>query len=155
MDIRAATRDETETIVDLWVDLASDQRAYGSHLLAEDNRWHIHESIVQRILSESVLVATVDDAIVGFVMFTAQKGRYKQDVVQGVIENIYVRPDHRRAGIGSTLLSAAETQLRADGVERISLEVMAANEAARQFYRAYGYHPHRVGLEKSVENDTL
>lgn len=155
VEIRPATRAETDAIVELWVDLANDQRSYGSHLLAEDNRLRIRESIVQRILGETVLVASVDETIAGFVMFTVQQGRYRQDVTQGVIENIYVRPEHRRTGIGSGLLSRAEAQLHREGVERISLEVMADNEAARRFYRTYGYAPHRIELEKSVENDTL
>jgi ribosomal protein S18 acetylase RimI-like enzyme len=155
VEIRTATTGETDAVVDLWVDLASDQRAHGSHLLPAANRTNIRESIAGRIVGESVLVATVDEEIVGFVMFTVRQGRYRQDVRQGSIENIYVRPGHRGRGIGSALLSAAEGRLADDGVDTVTLEMMASNEDARRFYRRHGYTDHRVELEKSVENDTL
>ena len=155
MEIRTATTAETDTVVDLWVDLAGDQRTHRSHLLAEANRAAIRESIANRVFSERVLVATVEETIAGFVAFTVKSGRYRQDVSQGSIENLYVRPAHRGAGIGSALLSAAEDRLAAEGVDNVGLEVMADNEAARRFYRRHGYRAHRVELEKSVENDTL
>ncbi|MFC7019006.1 MULTISPECIES: GNAT family N-acetyltransferase [Haloarcula] len=155
MEIRTATTGESETVVDMWVELASDQRAHGSHLLAAANRRTIRESIAGRIFDESVLVATVDEDIVGFVMFTVRQGRYRQDVTQGSIENIYVRPGNRGRGIGSALLSAAEGRLADDDVDTVTLEMMASNEGARRFYQRHGYTDHRVELEKSVENDTL
>lgn len=144
-----------DTIIELWVELAEDQRAHGSHLLGDRNRTAVREAIVQRVVAENVLVARTDGTLIGFVMVTVDNGHYEQDETRGLIENIYVRPAYRNQGIGSKLLDAAEETLRAAGADIFALEAMANNEDARQFYRSHGYAPHRVELEKPTENDTL
>jgi ribosomal protein S18 acetylase RimI-like enzyme len=141
-------------IADLWVELAREQRAFGSHLHAESNRATIREAIVRHIISGGVLVARDDDEIVGFVMFGPESERYEQDVSRGIIRNIVVRPDHRNEGIGVELLSEAESALRDAEFDVVSLSALADNEAARRFYAREGYEPHRVELEKPLESDT-
>ena len=147
--------DDVDAIVDLWVRLAESQRAHGSHLFGDRNRTAVRESIVQRVVADNVRTARIDGRIVGFVMVTIDSGRYEQDETRGLIENIFVEPAYRDQGIGSELLDVAERVLRRAGADRLALEAMADNESARQFYRAHGYAPHRVELEKPTENDTL
>jgi ribosomal protein S18 acetylase RimI-like enzyme len=146
--------DDADVVADLWVELARDQRTYDSYLLAGPNRQTIRESIVQRIVAEDLLVAERAGPVVGFVMFTVERGRYEQDGTTGVVENLYVDPDTRREGIGTDLLAAAERRLDEAGATRITLEAMADNDAARAFYAEHGYTPHRVELAKSTESDT-
>ncbi|AUG48833.1 GNAT family N-acetyltransferase [Haloarcula taiwanensis] len=147
--------DDVDTIVDLWVRLAESQRAHGSHLFGDRNRTAVRETVVQRIVAENVCIARIDRHVVGFVMVTIDSGRYEQDKTRGIIENIFVEPVHRNRGIGSELLDTAEELLRQAGADILALEAMADNESARQLYRAHGYTPHRIELEKPTENDTL
>jgi ribosomal protein S18 acetylase RimI-like enzyme len=151
--ISTARSDESEVLATLWVDLADDQRGYGSHLLSEKNRQQIRETIVRHIVSNTLFVAR-DDGIVGFVMFTMETAGYRQDRTRGIIENIYIDPEYRDHGLGTRLLNTAESELVERGADTIALEVLADNEAARRFYRRHGYDPHRVELEKPVESDT-
>jgi len=60
------------------------------------------------------------------------------------ILDIGVVPACRRAGLGATLLAAAEHAARASGATRITLEVATDNAAARALYAAAGYA--RAGL---------
>lgn len=161
--VEPATRDDVETLVDAWVALASDQHAHGSHLLAEENRATVREHVTHHVVGDRILVArekpaggggTDVDDVVGFVQFSTEVGTYRMDVDRGVVETLYVEPEHRDQGVGSRLLERAERALAADGITTVSLEVMAENEAARRFYEDNGYHLHRVGLEKALENDT-
>ncbi|MGB9954111.1 MULTISPECIES: N-acetyltransferase [unclassified Haloarcula] len=155
MEIATASMDDVDTIVDLWVRLAESQRAHGSHLFGDRNRTAVRETVVQRIVAENVCIARIDRHVVGFVMVTIDSGRYEQDKTRGIIENIFVEPVHRNRGIGSELLDTAEELLRQAGADILALEAMADNESARQLYRAHGYTPHRIELEKPTENDTL
>jgi ribosomal protein S18 acetylase RimI-like enzyme len=141
-------------VADLWVELAREQRAFGSHLRAAQNRATIREAIVRDIIAGGLLVAREDDAIVGFVMFGPEAERFEQDVSRGVVRNIVVRPDYRNAGIGADLLAAAEAELAAAGFDVVSLSALADNEAARRFYAREGYEPHRIDLEKPLESDS-
>jgi ribosomal protein S18 acetylase RimI-like enzyme len=152
--IGRATLGDLDRLVDQWVDLARDQRAYGSHLAGEDNRTPVRESLAHHVVTDGVRVARVDDAIVGFVTFGLERGEYEQTVTRGVVHNLFVAPAARGRGLGSALLAAAESELIDGGADVVSLEAMARNEGARRFYERHGYDVHRVELEKRVRNDT-
>jgi ribosomal protein S18 acetylase RimI-like enzyme len=147
MEIHVPDTDAADSLVDLWLALASDQRAHGSRLLVDENAQKIRKSILYHIVNDSLLVAVEDD-IVGFVMFSIEDGGYEQDRRRGLIENLYVRPERRNDGVGSALIDAAESRLRDRGVEAIALEVLVGNERAREFYSDHGYDAHRLELEK-------
>jgi len=151
--IEPADTDEADVLAELWVELAGDQRRYGSHLRSGANRIAIHETMLQHAATDTVFVARRDDAIVGFVTFGVDSGRYRQDTTRGTVHNIYVEKRARGAGIGSALLAAAEDGLASMGVETVSLEAMAENDAARSFYSDRGYSPHRIELEKPINDD--
>lgn len=153
MEIRVADSSMADTLADLWVRLAGEQRVHGSHLLPEANRSTIREAILRHVVSDSVLVATNGD-IHGFVMLTIERPGMDQDVTRGVVENVYVRPSRRNEGIGEALLAAAEERLRDRGAAVVALEVLADNEAARRLYERRGYEPHRIELERRWESDT-
>lgn len=144
-----------DDIADLWVDLAKDQRQHGSNLLPEPNRTRVHETMLKHVVTNTALVARRGDDVVGFVTFGPESERFQQDVTRGIVHNIYVQEDYRGEGIGTALLSTAEETLVDRGVDTLSLQAMAANEAARSFYRRHGYEPHRVEFEKSAESDSL
>ena len=151
MDIGVPATEATDRLVDLWVQLAESQRKHGTHIQAADNRAQIRESIVRHLVSDR-LFAAQDDGIIGFVMFRIESESYEQDGRRGIVENLFVRAERRGEGIGAALLTAAERELTAQGVDVVALEVMADNDTARQFYRKQGYEPHRIELEKSVED---
>jgi ribosomal protein S18 acetylase RimI-like enzyme len=152
VSVEAATSADIDRVADLWVELARDQRAHGSHLRADENRPHIRDAVARHIIEESLFVAR-DEGMVGFVMFELQSGVYEQSATRGIVQNVYVKPERRSEGIGSELLHAAEAALAERGAEVLALEVLATNEDARRLYRKRGYEPYRIELEKSVEND--
>ncbi|WP_335999182.1 GNAT family N-acetyltransferase [Halorientalis halophila] len=162
MRIERPDVDAADALADLWVDLAAEQRAVGSHLRADANRDSIGENVRRAIVSDGlyVAVAAEDDDyeaeagdVLGFVMFSASEELLATTATRGTVENLYVRPPYRGSGIGSELLAAAEADLAERGVDAVKLEVLADNEAARRFYRRHGYDPHRLQLEKPVESD--
>jgi ribosomal protein S18 acetylase RimI-like enzyme len=163
IDIVRPETTDAEAIVECWLDLATEQREFGSDLAVEDNREAIHATVLTHIVAEEALIArvTAEDAgshptpeIVGFVTFEAETGRYEETVERGIVHNLYVKPVYRDAGVGSRLLDRAEAALADRGVDVVTLDAMAANEAARRFYERAAYEPHRVTLRKSLENDT-
>lgn len=164
MEIDSPDRSEADVLADLWVALARGQQGHGSHLAAESNYTPIRESINQHIVTGGLLVARADVSarrtdselytdIVGFVMFSSQSGRYEETAPAGLIENLYVVPERRGDGIGSSLLGAAEESLDEQGIEIITLDVMKNNTDAQRFYERHGYTPHRVTMAKH-ETDT-
>jgi ribosomal-protein-alanine N-acetyltransferase len=53
--------------------------------------------------------------------------------------NLAVRPDHRRAGVGRTLLGVVLDAARQAGARLITLEVHHDNDAAQALYAAHGF----------------
>lgn len=147
VEIETADTADADCIIEMWVELADSQRRYGSHIPGESNRKPIRESVLRHITGDQLLVARRDE-ILGFVMFAEEHGSFEQDVTRGMVENLYVEPAARNEGIGSRLLSRAESHLEERGVDTVSLNVMAENDAARRFYRQHGYDPHRIEFEK-------
>jgi len=153
MNIERATVDDVDALVDCWVDLAAGQQQYGSRLESEPNRKQATDSMARHVVMGGVFVAR-EETILGFVMFHTDEGSYSQTEPTGEISNLYVRPAVRNCGVGSELLAAAERALAADGAESVTLDVLAANDAARRFYARHGYDHHRIELTKRIESDT-
>ncbi|MFC6953381.1 GNAT family N-acetyltransferase [Halorubellus litoreus] len=170
MRIEPARARDVDALADAWVALAAEQRAHGSHLEAAANRARIRESMAHHVVDDSCLVARREDApaedapmedaaadehgFVGFVTFSVDDGGYEMDASRGSVENLFVRAGSRGAGVGAALLSAAEDALAARGVEVVSLEVLARNDRAREFYDREGYREQRVVVEKRVDVET-
>ena len=140
-----------DRVAELWVALAADQRAHGSHLQAATNRDLARDAVAQHAVTGGLVVARADDEIVGFVTFSKEQGDYDVDSRRGLIHDIFVRESYRGRGVGGRLLDAAEERLASDGIEYVSLEVLADNAAARRFYERAGYDEFRVEMEKQLE----
>jgi ribosomal protein S18 acetylase RimI-like enzyme len=55
------------------------------------------------------------------------------------LQDVSVRPEHRRRGVASALAAAAEREVRARGFDRLRLTVGVDNEPAQALYRRCGY----------------
>ena len=59
------------------------------------------------------------------------------------VNDLWVRHDHRRTGIGGRLLAQAEDEIRARGHKAFHLRVVKSNTRAVEFYRNHGWRVHR------------
>ena len=89
--------------------------------------WHVRHA------DSVVLTARSGLAIAGFAIM-----RYGDD--RAHLNLLAVAPAHRRRGVGGRLLLWLEETALTAGTFVITLELRAANEAARAFYRGLGYH---------------
>ncbi len=151
--IAPATIEDVDRLVELWVALMQAGQADGGHLDPSASTTAARQRLATAVADDRVFVARPAEGIVGFASVEPERGAFTTDVTRGRVENLYVVPGARRQGIGTALLEAAEGRLREAGVDTVVVETLAANEAGRAFYRARGYHPHRIELEREVESD--
>lgn len=86
------------------------------------------------------LVATDDDGtVLGYAGLAVGQG-------EGWINNIAVRREAQRRGIGRALLEGLLAEAGRHGVKQILLEVAADNAAAQRLYAAYGFEA--IGVRK-------
>ena len=82
--------------------------------------------------SAECLVALEEDDIAGFILS-------ELDGLLAHIITLDVAEPHRRSGVGSLLLNAAENNLFSRGVRTVFLETSVNNHAAVKFWSRHGY----------------
>ena len=123
--IRAASPDDLDTVLAFWKTAAegtsiSDDRSGVERLVARD--------------AEALILAERDGELVGTVIAGFDGWRCH-------LYRLAVHPDHRRQGIGSALLRAAEERFVRLGGRRGDAMVLTHNETAHHAWRAAGYTP--------------
>jgi ribosomal-protein-alanine N-acetyltransferase len=84
------------------------------------------------------LVGLQDEEIMGFIIADRFRPRRASRSV-GKIITIDVAPKGQHSGMGTLLMSSAESELKRVGCDYVSLEVAVDNEPALRFYKKHGY----------------
>ncbi len=110
------------------------------HARAFDHPWLV-TAIADLLAGEGVIGLMADDATgpLGFVLARVVAS-------EAEILTIAVDPNHRRSGLGQTLLAAASDLATQQGGEALFLEVSIDNQAALALYEKAGFV--RVGLRR-------
>ena len=89
------------------------------------------------------LVATLPGSgdVVGIALVTLRPNIWYQGWV-GMLDELYVVPEQRDHGIGTSLLHAAEAELVSRGGEVLEIGVDGEDAAAQRFYERHGYADH-------------
>jgi ribosomal protein S18 acetylase RimI-like enzyme len=103
-----------------------------------------------------VLVAARGDERLGFLVGWVEEEEHGSHHVRpgerryGVVTDLYVEPGARARGIAVALLEEAARHFAALGLVRLRVRTLAANQAALRFYRALGYAPYELTLEREL-----
>jgi GNAT superfamily N-acetyltransferase len=90
-------------------------------------------------------VAEADGRLCGYLlavfMFSLEHGGLMAE-----IDEIFVSPEMRSAGVGALMVAGAERDLAARGLKRLQLQLGIDNHRARRFYERHGFL-RRAGYE--------
>jgi ribosomal protein S18 acetylase RimI-like enzyme len=123
--IRSATPDDVDSALELWL-------ASGGEPTVTDT-----PEGMRRLLEtdpDALLVAESAGAMVGSLIAA-------WDGWRGSFYRLTVHPDHRRRGLATALLRAAERRLSARGAVRLTAIVTGDDPVAVAFWTAAGYEP--------------
>ncbi|MFC9700999.1 GNAT family N-acetyltransferase [Streptomyces sp. NPDC056943] len=123
LQIRAALPDEAEAVLAFWKESAEGTS------ISDDV--HGVTRLVERD-PEALILALADGLIVGSVIAG-------WDGWRASLYRLAVLPSHRRRGISTALLRAAEERFAALGGRRADAMVLEANETGRRLWAAAGY----------------
>lgn len=87
---------------------------------------------------DDVLVAEVDDAVVGYAKLSQSLMIPSHDHVL-TLTGLAVEPQRQRNGAGRRLVEAAIEEAQARGAHKLSLRVLGPNTSARLLYEACGF----------------
>ena len=103
--------------------------------------------------AQQLLVATIDDVVVGTMQLTVIPGLARVGASRLQIEAVRVRSDQRGRGIGATMIQWAVEQAPALGTSLVQLTSDAARVDAHRFYERLGFTASHVGFKLSVSID--
>jgi GNAT superfamily N-acetyltransferase len=99
-----------------------------------------------------IMVAERRGVILGFicVVSSARNDSPDDPATFAWVHDVFVRPEHRRQGIGAALLAGAEAFVRSRGARELRLAVLDRNEGARSLYRGNGFRDYVRVLTKPL-----
>ena len=137
--VRDATGGDTHSITRLITELA-----------ASSETSPVTDTYVEGYLASPgnrVLLAESLGEVVGLLSYSVRHGLYHAGD-SCLIEEVVVREDARRRGVGSALLRELFSRVEAAGWAEVSVTVMPDNAGAIRFYRRHGLTDEAVFLEK-------
>ncbi len=102
-------------------------------------------------LGVTLLVAEREGKIVGYAYAGVEGFDYMAlRGLAGVVYDVVVDPEHRRGGIGGTLLEAAADALEAGGVPRVLISTADRNEPAQGLFEKVGFRRTMIEMTREV-----
>jgi GNAT superfamily N-acetyltransferase len=132
--VRAACPQDVPLLLELFRELAEYE-----HLEDElrANEQLLSEALFGERPAAEALIAQQGGQAAGYALFFPTFSSFL--AIQGVwLEDLFVRPSHRRAGVGKALLAAVAGRVRERGGGRLEWAALDWNELALGFYRGIG-----------------
>lgn len=134
IEIRAATEADVPLLFDLILELAAYEK------LSDEVRGDaevLRRSLFEEKAAEALLIETADGEAVGYAIFFTTFSTF--ECRSGIwLEDVYVRPEHRRGGIGRAVMGHLAQLARKRGHVRLEWVALDWNEPALSFYAKLG-----------------
>jgi diamine N-acetyltransferase len=153
-DYRVKTIDfeEIDSIRLLWEELNASHAAlsphFGNHfkgMTFEKRKIEFRDKAAKGALRIDVCIHTATLEPVGYCVSNMIKG-------VGEIDSLFAKKEHRGKGVGSRLVEAAMTWMRASGATDITVHVAIGNEQVLNFYRQFGFFPRLMLLSTNSQS---
>ncbi|MBS1678799.1 MAG: GNAT family N-acetyltransferase [Actinobacteria bacterium] len=133
--IRAATEDDAQLIFDLICELATYEKLRDEVVGTAEV---LRESLFERGDAEALIVESAGEPV-GYALFYTTFSTF--ECRAGIwLEDLYVRPEHRRGGVGRKVLEHLAAIALERGRVRLEWCALEWNEPALNFYAKLGAH---------------
>jgi GNAT superfamily N-acetyltransferase len=132
--IRPATEEDVQLLFDLILELAAYEKL--ADKMAGDADV-LRRSLFEQKVAEALLLETADGEAVGYAIFFTTFSTF--ECRSGIwLEDVYVRPEHRRGGIGRAVMEHLAQIAQERGHVRLDWVALEWNEPALNFYEKLG-----------------
>jgi GNAT superfamily N-acetyltransferase len=134
IEIRPATEADVQLLFDLILELAGYEKM--ADQVAGDPEV-LRRSLFEERAAEALLLETADGEAVGYAIFFTTFSTF--ECRSGIwLEDVYVRPEHRRGGIGRAVMEHLANLAQDRGHVRLDWVALDWNEPALNFYKQLG-----------------
>lgn len=149
--VRRARPDDLDAVIRL---LSDDPVSAGRGDLAADHDRPVYAAALDAVLADpgnDLLVATVDDRVVGTFQLTLIPGMSRRGSTRLLVEAVRVASTERSSGIGGALMHwVTDTAAVELGAALVQLTSDAARTDAHRFYTRLGFVDSHVGFKFAV-----
>jgi GNAT superfamily N-acetyltransferase len=132
--VRDATPADVPLLLAMFAELAEYEHL--EHIMRADQQL-LSEALFGERPAAEALIAESDHEAAGYAVYYPTFSSFL--AIQGIwLEDLFVRPAHRKAGVGRALLAAVAARLHERGGERLEWSALDWNELALGFYRGLG-----------------
>jgi GNAT superfamily N-acetyltransferase len=147
--IRPAQRADLDRLVDLLLALQDHLEAANPDLwrMTPQARANLKGQLASRLTAANtcMLVAEHDkQGVIGVISGRIACNKSYEPARAGLVDQAFVRADHRRARVGTRLVAELCRFFAAEGVNDLSLRYVMGNEQAAGFWSAQGFAPRIV-----------
>lgn len=134
VQIRPATEEDVPLVFDLILELAAYEKL--SDAVSGDAEV-LRRSLFEEKAAEALLIETADGEAIGYAIFFTTFSTF--ECRSGIwLEDVYVRPEHRRGGIGRAVMEHLAQLAEHRGHVRLEWVALDWNEPALNFYEGLG-----------------
>ncbi|HEV2728006.1 MAG TPA: GNAT family N-acetyltransferase [Solirubrobacterales bacterium] len=134
VQIRPATEEDVQLLFDLILELATYEKLADE--VAGDPEV-LRRSLFEERAAEALLLETPDGEAIGYAIFFTTFSTF--ECRSGIwLEDVYVRPEHRRGGIGRLVMEHLASLALERGHVRLDWVALDWNEPALNFYEKLG-----------------
>lgn len=153
--IRRATEKDGRRVAELAVKLARQHEDYDARRFARlyeaaDAEWYYGSR--NETTDETVLVAEIDNEIVGFAYVQYEAKNYPALLENAAwLHDLYIEEAARAAGVGKLLIDGSIEAAREFGADKLLLSTAAKNAAAREFFARRGFRETMIEMMLDLE----
>lgn len=156
--IREALRRDRDLLAEMFRSFVEEQSEWGGMFGVEPGAHDEYGAMFERAFDAEPrgnflirIAETEAGSPVGFLMATfATRPGFFHETARGRIEDTWIRPEHRRSGIGRALVESALEWIRRRGAGRVILQVAQRNLAGQAFWRELGFEPFMDVMERDL-----
>ena len=151
MVIREAQRDDVPLLLEMFAELA-DYEHLSAIFRATEER--LEQALFSERAVAEALIAEREGKAAGYAVYFPTFSSFLAS--SGIwLEDLFVRPPHRRFGVGRALLSAVAARTRERGGERLEWAALDWNELALGFYRGIGASTMNEWITHRLDGEAL
>ena len=144
---RAADREDLTDLISLLRDDTLGTNRESTH---DDQRYAKAFEAIAADKNQFLLVAELDDDVVGMLQLTLTPGLSRGGAWRGTIESMRVRKDLRGKGIGGDFVGFAVGIAKAHGCSLVQLTSDVRREDAHRFYERLGFVRSHFGFKREL-----
>jgi GNAT superfamily N-acetyltransferase len=151
VQVRGATTEDLGLLLTMIRELAEYEKLADQVQTTEEL---LDQALFGAVPAAEALIAEIGGEPVGYAIYFSTFSTWVAK--QGIwLEDLWVRPSHRKAGAGKALLAAVAARLRERGGERFEWSALDWNELALGFYRSLGARAQKEWITHRLVGEDL